>query len=186
MSKTATCDMLEVAKLGKVVGLKGALRLHNLSDFLAQFKAGAVFKYRGDQDKHRGEQELKIKSFEPSRSLVIFEGFESPELAKNLVNNILYRSIDDTRKHCKLGKDEYFYFDIIGCEVSEEARILGVVKDILEVGAGFLFCVKTSPSLQDDFAKEFFIPYNDYFILSVDIKNKKITTQNAFGILENS
>ena len=39
MSKTATCDMLEVAKLGKVVGLKGALRLHNLSDFLAQFKA---------------------------------------------------------------------------------------------------------------------------------------------------
>ena len=54
MSKTATCDMLEVAKLGKVVGLKGALRLHNLSDFLAQFKAGAVFKYRGGQ-------ELKIK-----------------------------------------------------------------------------------------------------------------------------
>ncbi|MGM9995424.1 MAG: hypothetical protein ACI35K_03315 [Campylobacter sp.] len=91
MSKTATCDMLEVAKLGKVVGLKGALRLHNLSDFLAQFKAGAVFKYRGGQ-------ELKIKSFEPSRSLVIFEGFESPELAKNLVNNILYRSIDDTHK----------------------------------------------------------------------------------------
>ena len=65
MSKTATCDMLEVAKLGKVVGLKGALRLHNLSDFLAQLKGGAVFKYRGGQ-------ELKIKNFEPSRSLVIF------------------------------------------------------------------------------------------------------------------
>ena len=60
MSKTATCDMLEVAKLGKVVGLKGALRLHNLSDFLAQFKAGAVFKSKDGQ-------ELKVKRFEPSR-----------------------------------------------------------------------------------------------------------------------
>ena len=53
MSKTATCDMLEVAKLGKVVGLKGALRLHNLSDFLAQFKAGAVFKSKGGQELKR-------------------------------------------------------------------------------------------------------------------------------------
>lgn len=179
MSKTATCDMLEVAKLGKVVGLKGALRLHNLSDFLAQFKAGAVFKSKNGE-------ELKIKSFEPSRSLVIFECYESPELAKNLVNNILYRSIDDTRKHCKLSKDEYFYFDIIGCEVYESQRILGKVSDILEVGAGFLFCVETSPDLKGNFTKEFFIPYNDYFILGIDVKEKKITTQNAFGILENS
>lgn len=171
--------MLEVAKLGKVVGLKGALRLHNLSDFLSQFKTGAVFKTKDGE-------ELKIKSFESSRSLVIFEGFESPELAKSLVNYSLFRSVDDTRKHCKLSKDEYFYFDIIGCEVYEGQKALGVVRDILEVGVGFLFCIETSPELQNDFAKEFFIPYNDYFIVSVDIKEKKIISQNAFGILENS
>ena len=36
-------ELLSVAKLGRVVGLKGALKLHNLSDFKEQFKKGACF-----------------------------------------------------------------------------------------------------------------------------------------------
>ena len=31
-------DMLEVALLGKTIGLKGAIKLHNRSDFPSQFK----------------------------------------------------------------------------------------------------------------------------------------------------
>ena len=36
-------DMLEVALLGKTIGLKGAIKLHNRSDFPSQFKKGAKF-----------------------------------------------------------------------------------------------------------------------------------------------
>lgn len=180
-------DLLEVAKLGRTVGLKGALKLHNLSDFEAQFKKGAKFITKSSTLKNSAE--LVIKSYEPSKSLVIFEGFESIELANTLVNSVLLRSIEDTRKFCKLGKDEYFYFDIIGSKICENSRILGLVKDICEVGAGFLFCVETDEQIlanEPKLPKEFFIPYNDHFVLSVDIKAKEIITQNSYAILENS
>lgn len=36
-------DLVQVAKLGKSVGLKGYVKLHNLSDFYEQFKIGAKF-----------------------------------------------------------------------------------------------------------------------------------------------
>lgn len=177
-------DLLEVAKLGRTVGLKGALKLYNLSDFATQFKAGAKFCLKDGR-------ELEIKSFEPSSSLVIFKGFESVESAGELVNFLLYRSVEDTRKYCKLSKNEYFYFDIIGCEVFENAEqgelCLGRVGDIMEVGSGFLLELETDEKLvSQGLAAKFFIPYNDHFTLSVDIKAKKIIAQNSLAILENS
>ena len=36
-------DLVEVCILGKTVGLKGALKLHNRSDFIEQYKKGAKF-----------------------------------------------------------------------------------------------------------------------------------------------
>lgn len=171
--------MLEVAKLGRTVGLKGALRLHNLSDFLTQFKKGAVFY------DNKGRK-FTIKSFDSSASLVVFEGFESLESAKELVNTTLLRSIEETRKFCKLKKGEFFYFDIIGLEVFENGQRLGVVEDILENGAGVLLFLRTDEALLADYVKEFFIPYNDHFIVSVDLDSKKIISQNALAILENS
>ncbi len=36
-------DFVQVAKLGKTVGLKGYVKLHNLSDFSSQFKKDATF-----------------------------------------------------------------------------------------------------------------------------------------------
>ena len=36
-------ELLEVAKIGKTIGLKGALKLHDKSDFPKQFKKGANF-----------------------------------------------------------------------------------------------------------------------------------------------
>ena len=68
-------DLVEVCILGKTVGLKGALKLHNRSDFIEQYKKGAKF-----YDKFGNL--LSIKSYEPSNSLVIFDGFESIEAAK--------------------------------------------------------------------------------------------------------
>lgn len=173
-------DLLEVAKLGRTVGLKGALKLHNLSDFEGQFKKGAKFATK------TGTM-LEIKSYEKAQKLVIFEGFESVEKAGELVNTLLLRSIKDTRKYCKLNSGEYFYFDIIGCEIYENSMLLGQISDIMENGAGFLLCVQTDTKLvKAALPKEFFVPYNDHFVLEVDIKAKRILAKNSFAILENS
>lgn len=166
--------------LGRTVGLKGALKLHNRSDFPEQFRSGAKFYNK------LGEQ-FVVKSFNRANSSVIFFGFESIELATKLVNTTLYRTFEDTRKYCKLKKGEFFYFDIIGCEVYEDMLRLGKVSDILEIGAGFLFDIKTDENLvSSGLNPHFFIPYLDNFIVEIDIQEKKIIVKNSLEILKNS
>lgn len=168
-------ELLIIAQLGKSVGLKGYLKLHNKSDFLEQFKSGAVF------DSSKGLK-LKIKHFDRQRELVLFEGYESVELAKTLTNSYLYSSKERSKKELKLKKDEYFYFDIIGLKVLEDEQNLGEVVDILETGAGFLLLVKSS----DEFAnlsKEFYLPYVNRYIQKVDIASGHILASGAKELL---
>ncbi|TKX29977.1 ribosome maturation factor RimM [Campylobacter estrildidarum] len=174
-------DFVQVAKLGKTIGLKGYIKLHNLSDFASQFKKGSSFFIK------KGQKKITIKFYNPSNSSVLFENYEDIEKAKDLVNTILYQSIETTRKTCKLKKDEFFYFDILKCQVFYKEQNLGRVIDILEVGSSFLFEIQTSEIFVDLYAKTFFIPYMDKFITDIDIGKKSIfCTQDAFSILENS
>ena len=173
-------ELLEVAKIGKTIGLKGALKLHDKSDFPKQFKKGAKF-FLGT-----GEI-LEILSFCSANSSVVFAGFDSIEKSQMLVNQTLYQSKEETKKSCKLGKDEFFYFDIIGLEIYENSQILGVISDIVETGANYLFEVTTSPNLVDEnLPKTFFVPYIDNFVEKISLDEGKIYTKNAKAILENS
>lgn len=173
-------DLVFVCVLGKTVGFKGALKLHDHSDFNEQFKKGIKL-----YDKDRNA--FVIKNFESKNNLVIFENHESIELAKNLVNLSLYATLEDTKKNCKLKKDEFFYFDIINLEVFEGKIKLGVIDEILENGLGYLFGINTSKELiERGFSKRFYIPYHDNFIKNISLDSEKIEVKNSFEILKNS
>ena len=65
--------------------------------------------------------------------------------------------------------------------------MLGKIDDILEVGAGYLLSVQTDKSiLSQNLAKQFYIPYQDNFIIKVDTNSKKIDVKNSMDILLNS
>lgn len=174
-------ELIQVAKIGKSVGLKGYVKLHNLSDFPEQFKKNTSFFLQN-------KEQIKIKDFNKQNNSVLFYNYENLDLAKTLTNNILYQSIEQTRKTCKLNKDEFFYFDIINCEVFIDDLNLGKVNDILDSSYNFLFEIKTSIELiNKNYAKTFFIPYIDNYILNININEKKIfCKKEAFDILENS
>jgi len=173
-------DFVEVALLGKTVGLKGFVRLHNRGDFPDQFKKNTVF-YDMDGSK------LIVKNYNCANDTIVFYGFEDVDSAKTLTNKIIYTTKEETRKNCKLKKGEFFYFDIIGCEIYENNQRLGEVEDIDEVGANHLFLVKTDENLiTKGLEKSFYIPYIDIYVEKVDVENKKIYTKNAILILENS
>jgi len=173
-------DLLEVARLGRTVGLKGALKLHNTSDFPSQFKKGATFFLKDGTN-------LRISHFNAANSSVIFEGYESVEAATNLVNLTLFQTKEVTQKTCKLKKGEFFYFDVIGLEIYENGELLGAVEDIMESSGGYLFLVKTAAGLaQNGLAKEFYLPYNDRFVEEISLQKRQISAKFAKGILENS
>ncbi|WP_103609975.1 ribosome maturation factor RimM [Campylobacter concisus] len=174
-------DIVEVATIGRCVGLKGYLKLHNKSDFPEQFKKGATF-----FDKNN-DQLLIIKDYNRQKELVLFENFDDLDLAKALVNKTIYTTKELTRKNCKLKKDEFFQFDIIGLKVVENGEILGIVEDIQDNFANSLLYIKTDEELiAGGKPKNFYIPYLEHFIESVNLDSGEILVKGARDILENS
>ena len=173
-------NKIYIAKLGKAVGLKGQQKLHIDSDFPEQFKKDTIL----TTDKN---QELKIESYNSKSNTVKFVGIDTIEQAKKLTNKQLFVSQEDTRDMCNLGKKQFFWFDIIGCDVEEDGELLGKVDDVQRMPLSDYIQVVTSKELQDKkFADIFLLPYIDEYIIDVDINNKSINVKGAKDILEAS
>jgi len=169
---------LAVARLGRSVGLRGEMRFFDLSDFGEQFRPGATFAT------DRGA--VTIERYDPKRGVVKLVGVDTPEDAKRLTNLYLYSDEETTRANMELGEDEYFWFDIIGCDVVENGERLGRVKDIQRLPAADYLLIETDPELAKSLPKRFLLPFQDPFIAKVDLEAKKIETSGARAILETS
>ncbi|MBP9490705.1 MAG: 16S rRNA processing protein RimM [Aliarcobacter sp.] len=170
-----------VAKLGKAVGLQGHLRLFMDTDFPEQFKKGATFKTNRNL-------ELKVAEYNTSRELIKFENFDDLETAKKLTNQELYSTFEQTKENCKLKKNEFFWFDLISCNVYENDLLLGKVKEIQRYPLNDYLEIETSDELvEKDHPKVFLIPHIfDKYVLNVNINDKRIEVKDSLIILENS
>lgn len=170
-----------VAKLGKAVGLQGHLRLFIDSDFPEQFKKGATFKTNRNLN-------LKVLEYNPSRELIKFENYEDVDTAKKLTNQELYSSLEQTKESCKLGKNEFFWFDLISCEIFENDLKLGIVKELHRYPLNDYLEILTDEELvKKGLPKVFLLPHIfDKYIKDINVDKKVITVINAFEILENS
>lgn len=169
-----------VAKLGKSVGLKGEMKIFIDSDFPEQFKSGATFTTNK-------KIKLTVKSFNQNRETICFEEIKDIDEAKKLTNQELFSSIERTKESCTLNKNQYFWFDIITCKIYEDDILLGKVLDIHRYPISDYLEIETDNSLvKDGLPKVFLLPYEDNYILNVDIESKTITVKDAKAILENS
>jgi 16S rRNA processing protein RimM len=175
----STEELITIATIGKAIGLKGDLKLHLYTDFTDQFRQDTTF--LTDNQKY-----LKIQSYNHKRGAVNFYGFNSKEEASKLINHKLYTTKEESYKRCRLDKNEYFWFDILGCEVFENGIKLGKVKDIQRVGINDLIEISTDKLLvKDGKAKSFLIPYiNDTYIKEVSLDTKSIEVSNALDLLD--
>lgn len=169
--------MLLVAKVGRTVGLRGELKLHIFSDFLHIFTKGLTLTSKNSN--------YTIESFNEIKSVVKFSGISSVDDAKKIVNSELYMSKDETVKNCILSDDEFFWFDIIGCNIVEKDKTLGTVVDIERLPNCDYLMVETDEGLVE-YAKSFMIPYIDRYIISTDVDSKTIVSIDAIEILKES
>ncbi|AFL69002.1 ribosome maturation factor RimM [Sulfurospirillum barnesii] len=174
-------SLIEVAKIGRLVGLKGELKLYLECDFPEQFKKGKTFTTQ------KGEV-LEVFSYNHARGLISFVGFQEREVAAKLVNSILYTSQENSMKECALKEGEFFWFDLIGASVIDEDLVcLGVVDEIERIGVTDYLVVKTEAALlEKGLAKLFYVPYIERYVISFDKENKRVYVKDGLGILENS
>lgn len=170
-----------VAKLGKAVGLKGHLRLFIDSDFPEQFKKNATFLTNKNL-------QLKVLDYNESRELILFENYEDVEIAKKLTNQQLFATKEQTRENCVLEENEFFWFDLMDCEIYEDDLKLGIVKDIHRYPTSdYLEIITDEELVKKELPKVFLIPHIfDTYILNVNVKEKRIDVIGAYDILENS
>lgn len=168
--------MIEVAKIGKTVGVHGGVKLHIMTDFPQIFSRNISFLARKGSFKQE-IFEIKIKHFK--KGIAYFEGYESLESAKELVNVILGMSLEDTKKICKLREGEMFWFEVVGCEIIEGEECLGIVKEVERIGNIDYLIVDAKTSCLK-LPKSFMIPYIDRYILSCS--SGKIIVQGAKDI----
>ncbi|WP_027327765.1 ribosome maturation factor RimM [Helicobacter pametensis] len=168
--------MIEVAKIGKTVGVYGGLKLHLLTDFPQIFSSDVTF---FAQKGHLKQEifKLKIKTYQDG--IVCFYGYESLESAKTLTNAVLSMSIEDTRMICPLQEGEMFWFDLIGVKVVERGELLGYVKEIDRIGETDYLIVAAN-SAETKRPKTFMIPYIERYILSAS--SDEIQTSGAKDI----
>ena len=159
MSNQSDSKLLHIATIGKAVGLFGDMKLHIKSDFPEQFKKGAKFFISK-------KRTIELASVDFERSLVKIVGVNNPEDAKRLTNEKIYTTYEDTR---------------------ENGVLLGIVDEVDRIGpTDYLEVITDQVFVDKKLSKTFLIPYQDRFVLSVDVDKKIIEVKGAIDILEAS
>lgn len=180
MSNQFKEPLLHIATIGKTVGIKGDMKFHIKTDFPEQFSKGSTFLINR-------KDKLTLTEVDLDRLLVKVNGITNIEDAKKFTNAKLFTTREETRKNCHLEKGEYFWFDLEDCQVYEDGKLLGVVKEIDRIAVTNYLSIVTDESLvKNGYSKNFLVPFAEPFKKDVDIDKKIITLSGALDILEAS
>lgn len=165
--------------VGKIVnthGLRGEVRVLSQTDFPEKrFQKGselAVFK-QGDKEgtlvtvaAHRTHKTFDLLTFEGRPSIEDVEPFKGSVLKVH-------------ESHLgELDEGEFYFYEIVGCEVKTvSGETIGKVTEVLTPGANDVWVVKGDN-------KEFYIPYINDVVKSIDKDKKLIVIEPMEGLLE--
>ncbi|NLB48988.1 MAG: 16S rRNA processing protein RimM [Erysipelotrichia bacterium] len=164
--------------IGYVVGpfsLDGTLKILSKTDFAEQRYHPGNSLILFDPKKERSTT-VHVVNFRASGSFdfVKFAEINSPEDA------IKFKRFEVRAKkdYSLLSDDSYFFDDLIGCEVINEAgEALGIVGVVEQFPAHITLRIKREKQ------KDFFVPFIQVFIRNVDIKQKIIEINVIEGML---
>ena len=168
-------EYLLVCKVLKPVGLKGDLKVYTYTTFKdIRYKKGSKLFYKNGED----YIELTIKSFYSkggNLDVISFKDLDEIDKVNFLLGKEIYALKDDSL----LNENEFYYSDLTGLKViDEDNNELGKVTSIEE------FPAQITLKIQKNSAKNhFFVPFNDFFVKEVNIKDGFIKIHLIDGLL---
>ncbi|HYE13430.1 MAG TPA: ribosome maturation factor RimM [Pyrinomonadaceae bacterium] len=170
-------ELVAVAKVMKVRGVRGEVVGELLTDFPERFKrvseltavgpGGARQRLRLERHWHHG-----------ARVVFKFEGFDTPEESAALVGAEL--AVPESEA-VELGEGEFFDWQLVGCRVETVGgEPLGTVREVMHLGGDApVFVIK-----DDARGKEHLVPFAESICVEVDIRNKLIRVDPPDGLIE--
>lgn len=130
-----------------------------MTDFNERFDPGSVLTLSG--------RELKVLSSRPTAGglIIAFEDIDSRERAIPLRGGYLEVPMEERRR---LAEDEFYDFEIIGCDAIMDGLVIGKVEDFLK-GAQDTIAIKTIEG------KLILVPFVKRFVKKIDVDNGRIT-----------
>jgi len=167
-------DYVVVGKIVNTRGLKGDLKVVSFSSFNEErFKKGN--KLFIDFNGEIIEVEVNKSSHDPKFIYVSFKGLEDINLVEKYKGCELKFPVD---KLPELEEDNYYYRDLIGCEVYQEEKFVGKVLSVEESNNISMLRIKSDTSKND-----VLVLFMKQFVKAVDLDNKKIYLNVVEGLL---
>lgn len=165
--------------VGKIVnthGIKGELKILPQTDFPEErfAKGSQLFVFHKDAAVEMNSLTIESSRLHKNVYIIQFKDLNHINEAESYKGCILKVS---EQARFELAPDEYYYSEIIGCEVmSENGETLGVITEILTPGANDVWVI-TPPE-----GKAILVPVIEDVILDVDIGAKQVKIQLIEGI----
>ena len=168
-------EYLSLGKIANTFGLDGTLKVYSTTNMgEKRYQKGATV-YLFDEENNTYVP-YKVLNYRHNGlfDFVKLENIENIEAALSKKGQEIF-----VEKNTKdLDKNSYFYSDLRGCKVvDKEGNNLGIVKEIEEFPAQITLRVSRKNN------RDFFVPFIEIFIASVDIENKMITINMMEGLL---
>ena len=170
--------LIMVGRIVKAHGIRGELKVLPETDDPERFHDFDTVLV-GEDSENTITLTIEGLRFQPSSRgltlIVSFEEIKTRNDAETLVKSFLYVP----ESELELDEDEFFIHDLVGCHVWHiEQEEVGVVKDVLEMPAHFVYLVGR-PGKPD-----VMIPAVDAFIEEIDLEARRIVIHTIDGLLD--
>jgi len=160
-------SLLEVGVLGRAHGVRGQIKLHLHNPASAALE-GAACRVTLVTDEGVHERDLEVTAATGEQLIVRLQGVEDRDAAEALRGA---RVLVGRASLEPPGEDEYYYVDLIGCQVVDELEgEVGLVHDVFEAGASDVLVVR-------DGSQERYVPLVEQWVVSVDLEARRITVR---------
>jgi len=168
-------DLIVVAHIVKVRGLRGEVVADLLTDFPERFeKLTALIGVAPDEN--RRSLQIEEQWFHGNRIVFKFAGFDRIEEAKELVGYDLAVPEDE---RMELPPDSFYDWELIGCRVQTvDGREIGQVENVMRTGGVEILKVV------DETGRDRLIPMASEIVIEIDKEKKLIRIDPPEGLLE--
>lgn len=168
-------DLIVVAHIVKVRGLRGEVVADLLTDFPERFENLKSLTGISGESQNRSLQ-IEEQWFHGDRLVFKFAGFDSIDEAKLLVGLELAVPVED---RIELPQNSYYEWELIGSRVETiDGKHVGEVKGIMHTGGVEML------SVVDQTGRDRLIPMSNDIVVEIDKEKKLIRIDPPEGLLE--